>query len=100
MGLIPTSLGQDELDLVVTRFSRLDDTVKRLLADVSVALMEMFHVKYKQIKEKKLKPRDHQKLLDAYREKAKSVVNFIGLHHSLVGAEIQSKVLRLEAFMS
>jgi hypothetical protein len=56
LSLIPSSSAEESE--AVTRFSRQDDSVKRLLADISVALMEIFTQQYKSIKEQKITARD------------------------------------------
>jgi len=47
-------------------------------------------------------PKDaaRQKILEVYRDKARGLVNFMGMNSAHVGADVNAKLVRLEALMS
>jgi hypothetical protein len=44
--------------------------------------------------------RARTRVLHAYRRKARALVSFVGLHQVVVGADVNYKLVRLEALMS
>lgn len=111
---------QSDLEMAVARFERLHPSIKRNFPDVVISCMEMYYVKYQQLKDEVSKggsgagsmmggmgggygnSRDaaRRKLLVDYRVKAKTLINFIGLTALPITADVNFKLVRLEALMS
>jgi len=113
--LIASSGDEDDLEDKVNRFERLDDSIKRNMGEVALSCMEIYYLKYQQVKQELAKGVDRdkqssllfnagdksrQKILEAYRDKARALVNFMTMTSSHIGADVNARLVRLETHMS
>ena len=82
--------------------------IRRVFGDVSLAVMEMYYMKYDLLKREMMTPfasaihrnQDRQLQLQELRICARALVNFIGMNTLYIGADVNAKLVRLEALMS
>jgi hypothetical protein len=103
--LIPLNETNQELDFVLQRFNLFDISLRRMFAEIAVTCMEIYYVQYSSLKRSlNMSQRDrgqqHAQILKEIRSKARALVNFIGMNQMYIGADVNAKLVRLEALMS
>lgn len=113
--LFPLTDDSSETQDRIHQFELLNQHVKRVLAPVAIALMDIYYAKYEYVKRESgltspsmtssysfSIPRDQmrQQLLNGFRIRARALVNFVGMIQFYIGADTNAKLVRLEALMS
>ena len=73
---------------------RLDPAIRRAFADVAVAVMDMYYAKYEALRASRA---THAAMAE-YWNRARALVSWVGVVE--LGADVNAKLVRLEALMS